>query len=507
MEQHILSAVIALPVLGSLVVLLVSSRSGRSAQNLATAFSLITFVLSAALLLNYDAMEPGMQFSERIEWIRSFGIFYDIGLDGLSLPLVLLTSLVFFLCCLAPTELKAGAKGYFSLFLWLESALLGFFCAKDLFLFFVFWTMSILPAYFIVSIWGGADRERAATRFFLYQLVGCALFLLGMFAVYYYSEPHSFSLADLGGGKFSSVVVELASQSFRFDRLIFVLFLFGVAIRIPMFPFHGWFIHFQKEAPTSLTVVMASVFIKAGAYALIRLNYSLFPDAALWIADFMVAVGVLNVLYGAVCALAQQDVRKLVSYGTISHVGFIVFGLSVFSRASFHGAILQMIAHGIYAALLFFLVGALGSRSRHFEIMRGDGSMGFGGLASRAPILTVFFTVALFASLGIPGLGVFSSELLIMLGSFQAHRTFTVVALCGVLFTAAYLIRMYRRIFLGAAPASSASSEFSDLGIRERLGFAPLALLCFFIGINPGPLLRLSTAAVGQLLAVLGGKA
>lgn len=507
MIRNLLSAIIFLPLVGAALVLLVNNRDDdkRLSRYIALMIGFVTFALSCVLVANFDRSQAGIQFAENYEWISSLKISYSLGVDGLNVALIPLTALLFLLCIVASWDRTSGLKGYFSLFLILETAVLGTFAAQDLFLLFAFWEAALLPIYFMIGVWGNKNREYAATKFFLYQLAGSAFLLLGMIAIYYIAEPHSFSLIDLAGGKFKEARIDIGGRSLGVEHLMFVLMLAGFAVRLPVVPLHSWFPHVQAEAPAALAVVLAAVFIKTGAYAIVRVNYALFPEAANWLAPLLAVAGVINIIYAGICALGQRDIRRLVAYSCISHMGFVLLGLGIFSSTAFHGAFLQMVSHGIYTGLLFFLVGILGSRSGQYDILNSDGSVGFGGLVSKAPLLTGFFTVAVFSALGVPGLAAFPSESLVFLGAFPFHRLLTVIGLAGVFLTAGYLLWMYRRVFLGTVGEST--THVTDVTLREQLFLVPLVLLCVFAGTYPTPLINLAQPTINQVLTNLNKEA
>lgn len=505
MIPHILSAIVFLPLLGALFVLLVPSEDQKLHRYIALMISFVTFVLSCLLVANFNHSEPGIQFVENVEWITSLKISYFLGVDGLNIAFIPLTSLLFLLCIISSWDRGTGLKGYFSLFLMLETTVLGTFAAQDMFLFFAFWEAALLPIYFMIGVWGNEKREYAATKFFLYQLAGSALLLLGMLAIYYIVEPHGFSLVDLAGGKFTSARIDIGGRSLGVEHLVFILMLLGFAVRLPVVPLHSWFPHVQAEAPPALAVVLAAVFIKTAAYAIVRVNYALFPEAASWFAYVMAVAGVVNIIYGGICALGQRDIRRLVAYGCVSHMGFVLLGLGIFSATAFHGAFLQMVSHGIYTGLLFFLVGILGARSGQFDITTPAGENGFGGLVSKAPLLTGFFTVAVFSTLGVPGLGAFPSESLVFLGAFPFHRFLTVIGLAGVFLTAGYLMWMYRKVFLGTVGEGSA--HVTDVTAREQVFLIPLVILSVFAGTYPTPLINLAQPTINHVLNSLGKEA
>lgn len=307
MDQHILSAIIFFPLLGAILVLLMPKEDKRFQRYGALLTTFITFFITCVLVAKFNPSDPGIQFTENVDWISSMKISYLIGVDGLSLAIIALTSLLFLLAVVASWDRETGLRGYFSLFLVLETAILGTFAAQDFFLFFAFWEMSLLPIYFMIGVWGNKNSEYAATKFFLYQLAGSAFLVLGMLAIYYTAEPHSFSLVDLAGGKFAEARLSLGDHSISMERLVFILLLGGFAVRLPVFPLHSWFPHVQAEAPAALSVILAAIFIKTGAYAIVRVNYTLFPQAANWMAPALAIAGTINVIYGAFCAFGQRD--------------------------------------------------------------------------------------------------------------------------------------------------------------------------------------------------------
>ncbi len=503
MLNNILSYILVTPLLGALAVLAIP-KSERQLHRYAALFTaLVTFFLACLMMWRFDRSAPGIQFIESHPWVESLKIAYLLGVDGVSVYLIPLTALIFLLGVISSWEVTQGVKGFFSLFLLLEATILGTFMAQDLFLFFAFWEASILPVYFMLGVWGHEKRVQAATKFFIFQLAGGVFMLLALLAIYYMAEPHTFSMVELAAmaSPLSSKTVSLLGHEVPFAEAAFIMLLLGFAVRIPAFPLHSWYVEAQSEAPVAIAVVLAALFLKTGAYGLLRVNYTLFPGAAQWMASSIATLGIVNILYGALCALGQKDIRKLVAYMCISHMGFVLLGLGVFTQTSFHGALLHMICHGIYASLLVFLTGALGERTGHYNIVSDDPRKTFGGLVVRIPVLSGFFTVGVFAAVGIPGLAGFPPESLVFLGTFPEKRVLTVLALCGLLLTAGYFLWMYRRVFLGA-PGSSTESMV-DLTLREKVFLTPLAVVCVVAGIYPTPFLNLSAATLSQILSAL----
>lgn len=501
--HFILTLIIFTPLLGAGLILALPKGDGMLHRYVALFTTVATFLLSCLLMWKFDRGVEGIQFLEQRDWIETLKISYLIGVDGISVYLILLTALIFPLCIMASWELAVGLKGFYTLFLILETTILGLFSSQDLFLFFAFWEASILPIYFMLGVWGHENRVYAATKFFLFQLGGSVFMLLGMLAVYYMAEPHTFNLMELAKADFGGKVISVMGHDIPFGKTVFLMMLVGFAVRIPVFPLHSWFTVAQTEAPAVIAVVLAALFIKTGAYGLMRVNYALFSQAAQWMAFPLAIIGVVNVIYGAVCALGQKDLRRLVAYMCVSHMGFVLLGLGIFSLASFHGALLQMFSHGLYAGLLVFLVGILGDRSGHYNIVSDDPVRRFGGLVNRVPMLSGFFTVGVFASVGLPGFGAFPSQSMVFLGTFPVHRSLTILGLMGLVLTAAYFLWMFRRVFFGGGASASGSLAMADLTLRERLYLMPLAVLCVVSGLYPTPFIQLSSATLNAVLETL----
>ncbi len=502
MIHFLLSLIVFLPLFGAFITILIPVAYKGVHRVIAFSTTLLTFLMSCFLVTHFDPTVGERQYIESFAWISTLNISYLIGVDGLSLIFIPLSSLLFLLCIISSWDQNNGAKGYFSLLLFLETSILGIFVAQDLFLFFSFWLSSLLPIYFLIGIWGGENKEYSATKFFIYQLVGCSLILLGLLTVYYSASPHSFNLMELIGGKFINSKITIGNRELRLEPLAFGLLFLGFAIRLPIVPFHSWFPHVLVEAPSSLKVLIAALFIKTSAYAIVRVNYSLFPEATHQYAPVIAIIGTINILYGAFCALGQKDLRKIIAYNCISHIGFAVLGLSVFSATAFHGALLGLLSHGIYVGLLFFLVGIIGVRSGEYRLVGVDGKLFFGGIVFRAPILTAFFTIAVFSALGVPGLGAFVSDLLTFLGVFPFRKSLTIIAIFSLVLTAGYFLWMYKRLILGQPHKHTTS--ITDLTPRDQLILLPLVILCFIVGTYPAPLLKFSQATINQILSSLG---
>lgn len=494
-----------IPLIGMAVVLLLPRQEHhwiRWASVLATAIPLL---LGVVLYLRFDRTTAAMQFVERAPWIPAFNIEYYFGIDGLSLPMVLLTVLLSFLCIFASWGIEKGVKGYFAMFLFLETGMMGVFCALDFFLFFIFWEAMLLPMYFLIGIWGGKDKVYAAIKFFLYTLFGSVLMLLVMIGMNYYCEPHTFDLLRLAElHPFAGKTIELFGYVLPMDKLFWVGLFIGFAIKVPIWPFHTWLPWAHVEAPTAVSVILAGVLLKMGAYGILRMSFPILPEATQWACDGMVFLGVMNILYGAFCAMAQKDLKKLVAYSSVSHMGYVILGMASLNTTGVNGAVLQMFNHGTSTAMLFLLVGVIYDRVHHRWIVKPDGSPGFGGIASVVPVLTGIMAIAVFASLGLPGLSGFISEALVFIGAFSVpkYHGAVIVASAGILFGAAYLLWMFMRVFLG--PLNEEHKNLEDMNWRERLTLTPLCVLVIVLGVYPMPVIELMRVSVAQLVSHFG---
>ncbi len=508
-SSGLLNWILWFPLFGAIGAIFINYIFKHNKENIIRYWSLlntaITLLLSIVLYLKFDPTVSGMQpyFNVKFPWIPSFNIFYSLGVDGISLLMILLTSLLCFLCILSSWTIKKYVASYFVLFLFLQTSVNGVFLSLDFFLFYVFWEIMLIPMFFLIGIWGGENKEYAAVKFFLYTFFGSILMLVGIVGLYYASGGgvDSFDIIALSGGKFSTNVINLFGFDFSFSKLFFVFMFIGFAIKVPVFPFHTWLPHAHVQAPTAVSVILAGVLLKMGTYGFFRIAYPIFPTASIYFADFIAWLGLINVIYGALCAMAQTDVKKLIAYSSVSHMGFVMLGLASMTVQGLNGALLQMFNHGTSTAMMFLLVGILYERSHHRWIIRSDGSKGFGGLYTQLPIYSIIFIIAMFASMGLPGLSGFISEALIFLGIYQKYKTITLLALFGLLIGAAYLLWMFKRMFFGDVLKDC--KNYSDMNSREIFYMVPLCIIVIFFGIYPSPLLNVMKASVGKLLSML----
>lgn len=590
MEQSgfpLLSLYVFAPVLGMAAVLCIPSKRDDIVKTVAAAAAAIPLAIGVYLFFAFRD-NAAIKFYESHEWIGALKAYYKVGVDGISVPMLVLSGLVGFIAVIASWGIEKQVKGYFALILLLLAGMNGVFCALDFFLFYVFWEVMLLPMYFLIGIWGGPKRIYAAIKFFLYTMAGSVLMLVVMLAAWYWSNGDytvardkqiaartaSFALyepfiKELGEKDLSDVVARLAQKhqvdattvalirsnyvafkaaadaqgdaraaaieklpmertfdfiqlkaryqffretftflgwAFEFAPFMFVFLYIAFAIKVPVFPFHTWLPWAHVEAPTAISVILAGILLKMGVYGFLRIAYPIFPTAAIWYAVPIALFGVFNIIYGACCALAQDDLKKIVAYSSVSHMGYCMLGLAALTANGITGSVLQMFNHGTSTSMMFLLVGVIYDRAHHRDVNR------FGGLAAQMPVYAAFFTIALFASMGLPGLSGFISEILVFLGAFNSNlgdpewsyhkwsvdfTTLTAISAIGVVLTAAYLLWMMQRVFFG--PLNEKYKGYADLSGREKFSLIPLVIVVIALGVYPKPLIDLTKNSVVAL--------
>jgi len=518
MEQSILTLLIFLPVLGAILMLPISKYFGSDKIKwTALVATGIQMLLAVWLYANFDPSLTIEQspYTINVEWIKHFNIFYYLGVDGLSMPMVLLTAMLSFICIISSWNINKKPLGYFSLFLLLDAGMMGVFLSMDFFLFYIFWEVMLLPMYFLIGMWGGPQRHYAAIKFFLYTLFGSVFMLLSMLALYYYTTPNTFSLTTL---IVEAPKIEASLWGMDIRYLIWIGLFIGFAIKVPIFPFHTWLPLAHVEAPTAISVILAGVLLKMGTYGLLRISYPLLPGEAINFAYTLAILGVINIIWGAVNAIAQTDLKKMVAYSSVSHMGYVLLGMaSVVSsspagaQAGLNGAVMQMFNHGTITAMLFLLVGVLYDQAHHRWIVYPDnykdqevaGKIAFGGLATKMPIYNGMIIIAFFAGLGLPALSGFISEVLCFIGGFSAFRTITIIGTLGILLNAVYFLRAYQRVFTGSLNENCKS--LVDINKRELVTVLPLAFIILLFGVYPAPLVNLISPAIDKMVTLIQG--
>jgi len=517
----LINLMIFLPCLGALLCLLASRQS--MARQIALGTSLLTFLVSVVVAIGYYgseawATEGGqtVQFVTAIDWIPVIGAEYRTGVDGLSLPLVLLSTALSVLVVLASWPIEKSTQAFMALYLFLLTGMLGVFLALDLVLFYVFFEISLLPMYFLIGIWGGPRKEYAAIKFFLYTLAGSICLLTVMLGFYLFT-PHAagatgpvWNMVEAGDGALSlqsAAVRDLfagGGSHWLFGRWAFALTMLAFLIKLPAVPFHTWLPDAHVEAPTPISMILAGVLLKMGGYALMRITYPVFPDAAALFWPIVGGIGVASILYGAFCAMAQTDWKKLVAYSSVSHMGYVLLGLAVLTRTAFDGAYFQMIAHGITSAMMFFMVGVVYERAHHREIDR------FGGLWLKWPGYGGWSLVAFFAGMGLPGLCGFIGEIMVLLGTFQAAGqfdpalviTYGVLAASGVVLTAGYILWMFQRVYMGTEKPDY--DHYEPVTGREYAIMSVLGIAAVVLGVVPMLVFRMTDSTFDSLMKIVG---
>ncbi len=524
--SSILTWITFLPLLGMIAMLFI--RSGKDDDTKANTDKIfkwmtvgITFVqlvMAVIIYLNFNNSLTGInnvdgfQFVEKVSWIKAtlpmvgnININYFVGIDGLSAPMILLTALICFCAALASFSIKKSVKGYFIMYLLLDIGMMGVFVSLDFFLFYVFWELMLLPMYFLIGMWGGPRKEYAAIKFFIYTLVGSVFMLLVIIALYF--SVGSFNMLDmmdpakyLPGSLLAGV-----NTSWRF--IAFAALFVGFAIKVPIVPFHTWLPDAHVEAPTPISVILAGVLLKMGTYGILRINFAMFPDGALHFQFWIAVLGVVSIVYGGLCALGQfrvgkRDLKKMIAYSSVSHMGYVVLGMSSLRPEGMVGAVLQMFNHGTITAMLFLIVGVIYERSHK------RGLDDFGGLANKMPIFMGITAIAFFGAIGLPGLSGFISESLVFLGSFKTYPYLTMISAFGIILGAGYMLWALQKVFFGKLPAIWSGPwdpthkiyKHDDVNAIELGALIPLAIVVILFGIMPNPLLNMMSASLDHLV-------
>ncbi len=490
----VLTYMVFVPIIGAFIVMLFFPREKAAAiRNFTLIVSLITLALSLWLLPAFDANNVRMQFVEQYTWIPSIGVTYFMGLDGISILLILLTTLLSSISILCSYKaIGEREKEYYISLLILETGMLGVFVSLDLFLFYIFWEVMLVPMYFLIGIWGGPRKLYAAIKFFLYTLVGSVLLLLGFLALYFLNANPAY-----GSGELTFNLLELYRMAPRlpadYQFWVFLALFVGFAIKVPMFPFHTWLPDAHVEAPTAGSVILAGVLLKMGTYGFVRFNLPLVPQASETMVPFMALLAIVGIIYGALVAMAQQDVKKLVAYSSVSHLGFVMLGIFALNSQGLVGALLQNLNHGLSTGALFLIVGIIYER-RHTRLIAD-----YGGLSKVVPIFTVIFAITMFSSIGLPGLNGFIGEFLILVGAFQVSKVYAGFAVAGIVLGAAYMLWLFQRMMFGNLDKPE-NQNLTDLNVREVVYMMPIILLMFWIGIYPKPFINLMEPAVKNLV-------
>ncbi|MEX0648984.1 MAG: NADH-quinone oxidoreductase subunit M [Balneolaceae bacterium] len=526
MEFHllgigILTWIVFLPIAGMVIVLLLPDHNRQAIRWTAAVVTGAQVILAGILYGTFDRSMTGInnadsfQFIEQFNWISVeavpwFGkieINYFLGIDGLSILMIILSSIIGLVGVISSWNIEKMTKGYFALYLLLLTGMMGVFVSLDFFLFFIFWEVMLLPMYFLIGIWGGPRREYAAIKFFLYTFAGGVLMLLVMLALYFsvaYVNPagesvHTFNLLHMMNPDYYVDGSILSGVDTTWRYVAWLALFISFAIKIPLFPFHTWLPDAHVEAPTPISVILAGVLLKLGTYGLLRISFPVFPDGTNYFMFLMAILGMISIIYGAFCAMAQDDFKKLIAYSSISHMGIVVLGIAAMNTQGMVGGVLQMFNHGIITAVLFLAVGVLYDRTHT------RGLNDFGGIATQMPRYTGIAMIGMFAALGLPGFNGFVSELFSFLGAFEAFRWVTIISVSGIILTAGYILWTVQRVYLGALPEKH--KNLKDLTLREMFAFIPLIILIVLLGIYPAPAIELMNVSLSHLVEIVTGGA
>jgi len=480
-DIHPLSLIIFLPAIGALLIALIPRLDAEAIKRFAAFFTFLSFALSVALFALFDKGEGGVQFIEKLSWIPQIDVHYFLGVDGLNLPLVLLTTLLGFLAVLISWKIDLRPKEYFAWLLVLETSILGVFCSLDLLLFFLFWEIEVIPMYFLISIWGHGRKDYSAIKYVIYTIFGSAMMLAGILLLYFKAGPHM----PVGESAFDMIALRdagLNTELIPILSTIFALLLVGYAVKLPVFPLHTWLPDAHTDAPTAVSVMLAGSLLKMGGYGMIRICVSIFPGVAQDVAPIVVVFAVIGVLYGAAVTLRQTDLKRLIAYSSISHMGYVLLGIFALSHLSLTGAALQMFSHGMITGLLFAMCGLVMEKTdvRYIPAL--------GGLVRRMPVIAVVFSVAGLASLGLPSTSGFAAEFLTFLGCFSSTvvsgiRIYTILGVLGVVLTAGYILWMLERVFYREPKTQYEGVEDAD--VLEKVSTFAFVGVIMLVGVYP----------------------
>ncbi len=494
MGFNYLSTIVFLPVVGAIIIAFIAGSRPKLTKYLAAIFTFIPLVLAVVLFCNFDKAAGGFQFVEKLAWITPLNAFYHLGVDGLSLPLVVLTAFLGFMVVLISWKINLRVREYFAWLLLLETSILGVFCSLDLLLFFVFWEIEIIPMYFLISVWGSGRKEYSATKYVIYTLFGSALMLAGILSLYF--TTGSLSMVDIAQSGLAPLVTVIPQAA------IFFLLLTGFAVKLPVVPLHTWLPDAHTDAPTAGSVMLAGALIKMGGYGMIRVCVSIFPQVARDYAPLLVTLAVISVLYGAAITLRQTDLKRLIAYSSVSHMGFVLLGIFALGQVSLTGAALQMVSHGLITGLLFAMAGLTIHNIGERDLSK------LGGLARQVPIIAVVFSIAGLGGLGLPTTSGFAAEFLVFVGSFSSSafngiQVCTILAIIGVVLAAGYILWMLQRAFYG--PVLEQYNGVKDADILERVYMVAFIALIMLVGIYPAIVTDIIQLGISPITGLLGG--